>query len=693
MFQVVRFSRSLEHAVSDAVAARAKGCVVYCDSNVALGLIFGADFAMQSGELDLQLWLAYALIAGGFMGPVAILRPHLVELDRAIPELAERAASGGKWWDRRERFIDTEGLRDAIEEVLKFRARINRGEEKALDGAVEFLRSAGWRGVLALELLRGEWKERLKQLSQHVLKLGSLDTGMSADLREPLTWQAFASFEGMRPNFGRNNLIDALAVSALARENKHVHSAPAVRFFTGSPTFERVVRSRADIRDALLDNAEELFTASGEQPESLILRDAHYVLVRASFQALRVGETEDGSEEPTLADLLELAQELAALRFRGTKILTLAARTLKIRDRPLLEVIEEIESLAFVGNVLVKQKVPETLHTWLLQKDHKGETFWPTDATTTFLGKRLRRRLEAFRRTVGDQQEVLRSWSRFVEDVKRGAQARIRTFEGMGEINFDRDLGVVRWGGIGNCEPSVEVEILGRLVGPDDIVRTRAAEDLVLRGVRDGDGGLPLAAVAWALGAFDVVVAVLNRYQDSLGGLPVGLNIMRTAARLRGEVLVSGKEMAEHIAALETLLPEGGSAASPRLRLGLGYVSYYAARRCGLDDEGKTWLSRSMMFGQQACDGAGTDELARAFAVNHCVYLAAQMGDSDKEWLAQLSALRDDRSVWNYRFSDTLAWRRFCRARSAFNADAAAVRDEAQEVLQKLIALGPRLAI
>jgi hypothetical protein len=671
-FRIGRFARSLGHAVVDAVANRRSPLPLYCDTDVALGLIFGADAEERGDEPDFELWLAYALIAGGFVGQVTLLRPHLVELDRRLKHRATQLRDAGSWKDRMMSFLERPELDGAVSSLLDFRRRLREGEETALNQAVDFLRSTGWRGVLALELVRGEWRQRLRQLSTYVLQLGSFDGISGQELGDPGLWSSLNVFRNMRPDRSHNNFCDALAVTALMRLNKLGQSP---RFFTGTRAFTRLLEQRSELRDGLLDGAEGILLPSGDQPpQSVLLRDSHYILVRASFAALSATPGSD-HEEPSLDELLKVAKELAVLQAQGGVSLTLAEKTVRIGGRPLLEVMEEIESLAFVRNVLCKQEVPKPLLAWLNEPEIEGQdgAALISGDTTIDIGRRLSSQFALFKRTMTQQYETVQQLTALVENLFTEARRRRSTFTEGTVVDFDRDLGAVRWGGgAEEFEDSFAAELLARLVGTEDDDRQAAAEEMVLAAVRDGKDTLHLATVAWAVGALPVVVAIINRCD--IRPLPVGLNVMRTAARLKGGVQMSAGETEEHITELHKLTKRGEqSTLSWRLRLGLGYCCYYAAvvSKSSLDQSqaknSRDWLERSLDLGIEAYENLGADSLGKAFAINHCAYVATALESPEaqrRQWIELLMPLRNDKAVWNYRFADTIAWSQYSDKRT-----------------------------
>jgi hypothetical protein len=265
--------------------------------------------------------------------------------------------------------------------------------------------------------------------------------------------------------------------------------------------------------------------------------------------------------------------------------------------------------------------------------------------------------------------------------VNQLARAKDNRFE---ITNAVRDLGLARWG-MDPDEDHLErvVRYARDLFSQVETQANHAASDLSREVEQPPTGAghaLANAGLLWQLGCFELVTRLINQYEDLHGpGLPVSLQIMRKAARLRsneqssdGEHQQQMRELREAVARVKDKSTRG------RHLIGLAYIAFYIAFSLGDSDHplhevlaehpsdsgAMTWSRQCFDFADQAAKLLSNDPLGRAFAINLAVYVGVLYRlyeDGARDYLDELRALSivdigDRRGrVWHYRFADTVA--------------------------------------
>src|SRR5258708_29307892 len=195
-----------------------------------------------------------------------------------------------------------------------------------------------------------------------------------------------------------------------------------------------------------------------------------------------------------------------------------------------------MELASFVSRLLREYRPPEGLRK-LLEPMIKVDVFSAPerDGAQARLDRQARRLTTELKTTITSVQGWL--------DLARAILIRVNELmkedgEG-GNFNITdpyRDLGLVRWGKILNSvDISFAVETIRTLFSGDDKLSAVAATELAIIAEEKLTESCCVAvgSVLWMLGLFDRVGTLIINYQNDHADLPLPLDLMRAAARLR----------------------------------------------------------------------------------------------------------------------------------------------------------------
>jgi hypothetical protein len=380
-------------------------------------------------------------------------------------------------------------------------------------------------------------------------------------------------------------------------------------------------------------------------PAQPIYRGTYYYILRACFDALRFPGVSSFGEARHAVPLHELQHVATALTTNMADV-RLVER-IRVGDRTLTEVIADLESLSFLENVLTRY-VPDNLVRSLVQ-----------DLDTAFAVREesvraeIQAEIQSIAAQLRSETERIRAFMSFMSEIRARVTQMRRSPSEFRISDPDRDLAAVRWGAeLTDADRALMADLLNPVLSQldeTDVVRTCAEIVKISSAATDEGRSIAISVVLWALGLFDRVVEVVNRFDRSQLQLPISLELLRTGARLRSGLPMSQAEIDALLAGLLHRVESEAPRLQGRWLLGLGYLALLATH----SDE--RWLTKSLELSRRALDSFRDDVLGRAFAIHQCAHVAILSGSSLADaFIHSLRALRTE-SVWNYRFADTLA--------------------------------------
>jgi len=641
-------------------------------------MIFGSAIKYPDEKAD----LVRALLAAGYLGVVNILRPHAAELHSVITREMQSPRIALSTFDSKQ---DIKG-EPVWNYVRRMRSILTDPSTDRISSFLRALRDTGTEAFVAFELTTGTWLDRLRRLNKNVLRFEHMGADVIGVLRTPQMWQLHDRMNSyrrpIRPDVAVNNVTDAAALATLQQlmlDSEHESTVPVVRFHTTSAALLRLLEER---RPEFSYHLPSIWKREARWNAGSVFRTTEYFVLRASFEALAFpmrGTVDVASHSPapapsvSLGELERVWRELTDALSQDDDTLTREVeQRITIGERPLREVIIDLERASFTEQLFSRYNVPGALSDLL------------TDALNLINQDPVAARSEVRRQIALQAHEMteelerqlagLQPWLDLLRAIRHSVSKLHRPLGNFDVSDARRDLGIIRW------SPRVTKEDLDfaasktkELFSPVQRQSVLAMSDLAEQALRPASESqcTSVCSVLWSLGLFRHVIDTINRYQNaSSGSLPTELMIMRTAARLRsGDQDFSRVEKKSHLDFLERLVQEVAPA-SGYLYLGLAYVSYYVAEsEDAVEETGlslrHTWSAKSFEWGEMAAQLLNGDGLGRAFAINHCAYVGATYNleqDRTEHYLSVLRELREDATLWHYRFADTIASAAYARA-------------------------------
>jgi hypothetical protein len=688
---VVEFARALSCALYDRyLELNEQRIVYYHDADVIFRLVRGFQELRARKTLNTRKELLVgSLLSAGFFGAANLLRPHALELDSAIRIWAVKPSGGSLVGFKREaeEFLEERGVLDDMRRLLQV-ARI-----ETLDAFMGELKDVAAESFVAFELTSGPWEYRLRQLmskaGSEILSVARPGDQMKHLIADPVFGVLLTKISGTnrRP---LSDYRDAAALTMLrkfVRARRDSDSVPIVRFYTETPTLKNLWTRDREVRVLLTYPGDLRESRASSLAARAVWRDASYFLIRAVFEALRFPGIElksAGDPIVTFQELSEVAEALKEIPSEMESDISEKLDSLSVGGRSAVEVIGELETLAFVNRVWKNYKPPKPIQA-IVENVERVWTFAQSARATRKLHRQMREGIEHLTAELGREVGEMRRWfDRYRDIMDRAAklQAEAAKFSTPDPM---RDLGLVRWG----CDPSERA--VGRIrtfweniFSDDSQESARACEALVseMDSLNDPEDCLVVCAALWFLGLFSSIVEVLDEFtRGNWLAAPFYLSVLRAAAFLRGKGGVSRRERETIVSGLSAKIAHVKEDEQVgRFLLGFGYVLFYCwlleNRRLLFDgydpagDGSREWLAMSFDVVKKAIDLLPAGSLGRAFAINHCVYIGSVGRIEEEEtnklsW--RLSVIESVQEHWNYRFADTFAYRHFLAAVRAFN--------------------------
>ena len=320
----------------------------------AMGYTAGIRFNREALKRDEQKNSVYALAFSGFFGTIHMLPPHLHEfilkLDKPLAYF--KTPRGGK------------ELLELFNEVLFSYSIDNWGNSRELEASnidkfMENLVHDGASLFKANYLLKedSKWELRLKYLvERQILALGEQDQQQEEINDRDLFDLIKKAFDEIRPEFSKNNHIDALAFYHLQKrldafKKSNGWSEPLPVFFASSPVIKEAI---SDIRSI----NPELFAYPYEDKLIPIVRDSLFFVLEAVFtledHTLDFFKVLKEAKE----DIRSLVQKEYENRFdRGEAVVT----GLEHARKQFEDKIKELINVKFVQEIWIKEKAYQQL--------------------------------------------------------------------------------------------------------------------------------------------------------------------------------------------------------------------------------------------------------------------------------------------------------------------------------------------
>jgi hypothetical protein len=655
--EVSEFATALRCALYDVECEERSSVHYYYDADVVIHVILGFLQFDGSGvdELGLREYLVQALLPLGLLGKMRVLRPHALEIDEKLRDLLDYRTKGAQdlLQTQINQFVESRGLGDTLNHLKAAGDGIGTDSQRR-SAALEILRNQAPRGFVAMALIRhGAWKTRLDASSPNVRML--FNTRELQLVRKVLDEERGAASDV-------NNVRDAAALASLALM---IQQGQHVRFYTETKKLQSIITHHHQVHEMLLHERD-----SRDHPEFSVLRSTLYFLVRANFASLAFGKQDD---DPLVSreDLDWLATELhAILANRPHDALRLAGR-IRVGGRHLAEIIVQLNTLAFLRNVLMRAGdrllVPDVKE-WTALWDYL-QGMQESDA----LNAEIIHVKDALRTYV----KSMDGWLTNYHEIQRSAEELRKRWKPTLNPDPLRDLGLVRWNVTLDNQADERLRgLLKQLMATEREISNPACLTLAAQ-IEDAPGSEDAVAVTggilWTLNLHRLTAELLREHERFMqtNGKPVRADtvVWRCAAELRAGILHRPDDIATALADVAQSVEMGLVAEGAGLFLGLGFVYYYASRHVSDENTAKVYAEKSFDAGWRASHDPTASVYVRAFGANHCAYVGTVLHINTGHTTAALQLVEELRSspAWHYRFADTLAYAEIMEARRLLN--------------------------
>ncbi|HEX3760981.1 MAG TPA: hypothetical protein VHW23_19940 [Kofleriaceae bacterium] len=681
--RVREFARNLRLATFDARVERRQAAaghptLFYYDTDVVLPIIMG--FELPASFPNAAADLVRSLLACFMLGPMYMLRPHALELRNHLGSTSARAPGTGAFKLRAQ-----DHLRGHESKMEQLRAIVT-GTEK-VDGLtkaerfIRLFRANSSATFVALEQISGHWTQRLKRHYGRSICLDHLGPEMQELLQVSgdIVQRIFLLLDKHRSGQGRENLQDAAALAILSQMVKdwqRDRARPIVRFYSESPALWNTWRGEPDLR-ALLSyppDIDDVDSAGGPGSEHVVFRDTAYFLARARFRELAPGTP------PEPLDKLErLHSEVEATDRMDPDEFRRAISQIRYEGKSIGDIIQEFEDFSLMRAIWRRtpSEFAESVEEWtdVFAFAMGRETGEALVQKISVIRDDLEDRLSHIVRWTGDRTNLLRAALDMRKRIRRAIEDPMR------------DLGLVRWGyDLQNDEKQSVIHVVDNLMqsAEHELDLQSAALATRMETARsDVRECLVITAILWVMRLWPEIDRVVEDCARATDPLPASLRLIQAAARIRSARLDQDAKQAliDHLAELGRSVPraqQGG------YFLGLGYVLYQAWKQElrgawvfevnleRMPQRVRAWAARCFEVGDEAARLLrDADDLAWAYAVNHCAYVGLTTGvepDRTQRYLLELSELNGRPAVWNARFDDTLGTDFLLRAESGLRS-------------------------
>ena len=341
------FARHLKAQIEDlSLERRGVEIDLYFDTVDVTGALLGLErlFSPNKGfdirEFRSDQTLVQCLAGSGWLGQIQLLPPHQFEFLNLLN--SEFHLMGRKPGQHAQEFLNEIQTAGAIE---------GRLAEVEPENIVAFVRKHGNSAVdlfKAVQCMRGvNWKKRLANWR----KTGKLRFSPFNDytelLRSPRLQAIKKSFDRHRPDYPVNNFADSVAIELLVILLERYNSEPEdsnkrlPRFFVSSNLFQQVITEA---------EAMSLLQYKTEQGLASVLRQDEYFKFKAMFRNLK-GDASSDDLNSELSSLQELHKQIEQILQAQEPLTDAAVDDINFADRPLTQVIKELEDLTFFENV------------------------------------------------------------------------------------------------------------------------------------------------------------------------------------------------------------------------------------------------------------------------------------------------------------------------------------------------------
>ena len=676
-----RFYKALSLAIYDReLQARGENITYYYDTDVIFPLIMGfeADTLNFSKERD-QL-LVRSLLSCGYLGEFCMLRPHALELTEMLrrQQWSTEGYSKAVLQQKIREFLNKKG----IWKIMSKLKAIAEGEkdfefvkdETRIQDFINKLRDNAGETFAYIEMVNGTWRQRLKRYYDCSLlnldKLGPDIYDLLGTYKEEVR-EINRILLLKRKSRTKNVFQDALGLTILYKEINNKDKGETdhiVRFYTETLPIIEDLEENKELQNLL--SYQKPFYNDLETPHGaeFIFRDAGYFVIRAWFSDL--SPDNQIIDDETINNLKQLSSRLRKVLTLDEERLEEAIRDIRLNEQELIDLIKNFENLTIMDSIWVGDRIPKALKNLNALKEWtKVFKFAERPETEEILSEKI----QDVRKELESKVSMIQRWKNDSDIIMDGREKRLHFVKGKIE-DIMRDLGLVRWGySLTTEERELLVKSLKDIFQSDidDFILVAGTVAILMNEARnDPRKCMVICGILWALKQFKHIVKIVNECKDNNESehLPPSLLVIQAAAEARSGGLnkLQKREIVDKVWNFLETLPENQRVG---ILLGVGYVLYHVWKqenvvRDTIEHESSEvakeiegWAEKCFYLGEEAARKIPKENLAWAFAINHCAYVGIVTKiepDKTEKYFQLLLRLENNTAFWNFRFDDTI---------------------------------------
>jgi len=621
----------------------------------------------KRGKFDNPTALVTSLAASNWLGEIRLLPPHQAEflrrwkLDFGV-DSSKRPEILAKKFLRDVGYTDSNWtMRKSLNELSD--DQIRRMIMNQVASAPTFFKAV--QNIVP-------WHRRMaKMLEEEALNFQSTTENYERIIKSRWPEELTEVFNQKRRDMTINNVTDALAIAILVEK---------VRGFNAKETKILPFMFPSDLLlEAVGDNklAQEL--TYGHTPEGRAItavKDWKYFVVKASFSSTPNGRHTRGITKETEGQLRTLRKEIATMLTVDDEISIDSVAQTKAFGKPLSQLIEEIDQLAFLENVWLKAEAPTDLKSAIHEVSEAREDFRRNKRVQSQASRILAEKLQVLSSNVGEIEWIMRLWADLENQGKRLHEENFsKDFQ---TRDFFRDRGLLRYSFPQKSRSKIE-HVLRELVGTAFREARKLVVNACLKGIKDPtgerDGLVTGAAVLLTLDMNEPLIELLERVDPNLPHFSLKIVYVEQIF-LQRENRQRGERLLEELGQEYKSAPRKGKKAD--LAIGLAYLMFRlwvvkggkvkwrpldVAETAGEPPPSvQKFVDDAIYYANQAYIGLrkSRDLKKKAYALNQYLYYLVEGGGNDRikdmiEAAQILSGFAGQSQVWQYRFDDTLA--------------------------------------
>lgn len=663
------------------------------------------DDSFKKDKFKSDITLVCSLVSGGFVGPFRLLPPHQNEfLDKIKTRFG--GVTYERWRDEVRTFVAHTGLKLNPDEFL---SRLHTSSDEELIERFTEHTDMTKIGLNVSQCLL-PWDRRVTAWQRkELLVTDAGKTDYDVIFSSP-TFETLKSALDSKRTFKISNFIDATALTILMNETRAFReegSKRVPRFFMPESKYDY-------LREALKETgllSELTYTSVLGRP-STVLRNEEYFFYRAFFRR----RPHNGGGAST-----EWGDRIKELYDKASEILETSTSVAHVdfEDKPLQEVLDEMENYSFLKNVWIEfinsgdlREILGDLEDIRREFDEARQSYDNMSFASRVQAALLKKRQDIFD-NLDEVKQVSVIWDKI--DSKVTALRKKLNGSNWDEDALFRNRKLFRYGFPDKYHAEIKKYLSDLLSLESEAEPSQRAISRVVShylkvsapGAADNQRSLTLVtAVFCALEMRDRLRTLLSDLRKKKVALHYSLLIALAGALLdlndseRGERLID--ELVKLYYAEDT-----PPADRCNLAIGLTYLHYYAwlarkraverrgARQAENQKEGddiRRFINNAIVFAERATSLVGGKELAqRVYVYNQHLFCLVESENPEnnkkmREAAAKLREYMNQPDVWSYMYYDTLAhyfrWRALEQSdkarREAFMEKALALSDDAK---------------